>query len=153
VKIAHIESDDRIVITLKEDGRIVNRTRPGVNIAFGLDEIDEVAVIEVEHASRYVGPEFCVIFSVIRDETAGNKANYRGRDIQEDVPKKAGRKTNWLWPHTGLGRAIIVILLLASTLTFFIDPLFFWVNVLFWYLVLIVVRAVCLVIARSWSDV
>ena len=54
------------------------------------------------------------------------------------------RSVSWFWPSSKVGIAAFTVVLTVSALTVFIDPMLFWINVLFWYAVAVAVRAVFL---------
>ena len=56
----------------------------------------------------------------------------------------------WWWPTTHNGRFVLTVLLVAAGLTVFIDYMFFWINVLGWYLIALVVRAVWVLLLWPW---
>lgn len=46
------------------------------------------------------------------------------------------------WPQSTGGSLALSVLLIFAVLTIFLDPYFFWVNVVFWYFAGLIVRVV-----------
>ena len=116
---------------------------PMVFIAFGLPGYLEWLVLVVVLRRRHV-PE----------RTTGSESQTTS-EAQQVAPEpaphpvdspqvSASRSFSWFWPSSKGGVAAFTVVLALSALTVFIDPLFFWVNVFFWYAVALAVRAVYL---------
>ena len=124
---------------------------PVVFIAFGLPGYLEWLVLVVV---------VCLVAIVVlrrkhaAERTTGSESQTTS-DAQQVAPEtaphpvdsphvSASRSFSWFWPSSTGGVAAFTVVLALSALTVFLDPLFFWVNVFFWYAVALAVRAVYL---------
>lgn len=57
------------------------------------------------------------------------------------------RPSPW-WPESSTGKAIFMVVIIGSGMTVLIDPVFFVINVAFWYILAVVIRLVFLRISK-----